>query len=84
MPNDVQFRWFGADARRTTQILSGRTPVAELHRCLRLTFCLVNGDDGSVVGTIWWLGFYKATPLECVVTFNPAYPPPLKQPRRNK
>jgi hypothetical protein len=86
MPNDAKFRWFVQEALHGDRLKFFQAA----RRCLTYAdvfdsrFCLVNGNDDSLVGTIWWLGFYKAIPLECVVTFSPVYPPPLKEPRKEK
>lgn len=59
-------------------------PSLSYSNVLDSRFVLVNGDDGSVVGTVWWLRFYNATIMECVVRFSAVYPSQRRSDVRNQ
>jgi hypothetical protein len=79
MPNDATFRWFIQEPVHglRLQFLQASRASLAYPDVFGSRFTLVEGDGGrSVVGTVWWLQFYKTTALECVTTFSAIYPPP--------
>ena len=80
MPSDAKFRWFIQEPMhglRKRFFIDARVSLG-YPEVFESRFVLVKADDGgsSVVGTIWWLRFYRSVPIECVVRFIQSVLPP--------
>ena len=86
MPSDATFGWLVQEPLHGERLKFFRAarPSLSYLNVLDSRFLLVNGDHGSVVGTVWWLRFYNATTMECVVRFSAVYPPRRRSRVRNQ
>ena len=78
MPSDATFRWFLQEPLHGLRrnFFQDARPSVGYEDVFESRFTLVKGDDGaSVLGTIWWLRFYNAIPIECVATFSAIHAP---------